>query len=106
MITVVLFLVAIVGQVIGASLLPATRGFTAIGPTAACLGTFTLAFFAMSRLIQSGVNLSLVVPIMAAAVPLVVIAISVLVYGESASPAKIALLVGATIAIGLAGKFG
>ena len=38
----IMFFLAIAGQVVGASLLPATRGFTHAGFTAGCLGAFAI----------------------------------------------------------------
>ena len=97
-----LFALAVVGQVIGASLLPMTRGFSRFDATAFCLVAFAAAMWAMAQLIAKGVNLSLVVPIMASTVPLVVIAVAFLFYGESAPLMKILLLVVATGLIALA----
>lgn len=43
----------------------------------------------------SGANLTLIVPLLSAAVPIAGIAVAVLVYGESASLSKVAMLVAA-----------
>jgi multidrug transporter EmrE-like cation transporter len=44
------FAIAIVPQIAAASLLPATRGFTALIPTATCLVLFGVSFWMMARL--------------------------------------------------------
>jgi len=96
------FAIAIVLQIAAASLLPATRGFTALIPTATCLVLFGVSFWMMARLTHGGVNLSIIAPIMAATVPLGAIAAGVLVYGEPAPAMRVGLLVSACALIGFA----
>ena len=99
---ILLFAIAITLQIAAASLLPATRGFTAIIPTATCLALFSVSFWMMARLVQGGVNLSIMAPIMAATVPLGAIATGILLYGEPAPPLRVGLLISACALIGLA----
>lgn len=99
-----LFACAIAGQVIEASLLPATRGFSAPLATAGSIICFVLALYCMARLIFGGFHLSIVVPVMTCTVPLVILVIAVSVYGEAASALKIVLLVVATVMIGSASR--
>jgi multidrug transporter EmrE-like cation transporter len=99
---ILLFVIAIVLQIAAASMLPATRGFMALIPTATCLVFFGVSFWMMARLMHSGVNLSIIAPIMAAIVPLGAIATGILVYGEPAPAMRIGLLVSACALIGFA----
>lgn len=97
-----MFAVSIVFQVIGISLLPATKGVTAIIPSLGCGISFLVGLGMMARLTNSGINLNILIPFMAATVPIFVIAVSILVYGESVSITKISLLVSACLVIGFA----
>src|ERR1700761_2524025 len=74
--TVLMFALAIAGQVAGASFLPATKGFAHPAYTAACIGGFVIALLCMSRLIISGIDLSVVVPVMTCSVPLGILAVA------------------------------
>ena len=89
-------------QVIGASLMPMTKGLTEIIPTLGFAIAFAIGLSIMARLINSGINLSALLPFMAAVVPLCAIAVGVLVYGESASTLKITLLIFSCLTIGFA----
>ncbi len=93
---------SVVCQVIGASLMPMTKGLTEIIPTLGFGIAFAIGLGIMARLIYSGINLSALLPFMAAVVPLCAIAVGVLVYGESASALKISLLVFSCLTIGFA----
>lgn len=93
------FAFVIVGQAIGLSLLPATRGFTALWPTVACILSFVLSFAVFARLINNGVELSMLTPIVTITLQLVVLVIGITVYKETASMAKIGLLIGAAAMI-------
>jgi len=101
-----MFLLAIAGQIIGASFLPATKGFIHPTSTFACVGGFVVALFCMARLIASGIDLSMVVPVMTCSVPLGILAVAFLYYGEPASISKVALLVTAVGLIGVASVLG
>jgi len=93
---------SVVCQVIGASLMPMTKGLTEIIPTLGFGIAFATGLGIMARLINSGINLSALLPFMAAVVPLCAIAVGVLVYGEPASALKISLLVFSCLTIGFA----
>ena len=93
---------SVICQVIGASLMPMTKGLTEILPTLGFGIAFAIGLGIMARLINSGINLSALLPFMAAVVPLCAIAVGVLVYGESASALKISLLVFSCLTIGFA----
>ena len=93
---------SVVCQVIGASLMPLTKGLTEIIPTLGFGIAFAIGLGIMARLINSGINLSALLPFMAAVVPLCAIAVGVLVYGESASALKISLLIFSCLTIGFA----
>lgn len=97
-----MFFFAIIMQVVGASLLPSTRGFTVIGLTLASLTAFAFSLFLMARLLVSGFNLSILVPVMTCTVPLGVLAVAFFVYGEPASVLKVVCLVGAILLVGVA----
>lgn len=100
--TGLMFALAIAGQVAGASFLPATKGFAHPAYTAACIGGFVIALLCMSRLIISGIDLSVVVPVMTCSVPLGILAVAFFYYGEPASITKMALLASAVGLIGVA----
>ena len=93
---------SVVCQVIGASLMPMTKGLTEIIPTLGFAIAFAIGLGIMARLINSGINLSALLPFMAAVVPLCAIAVGVFVYGESASTLKISLLIFSCLTIGFA----
>lgn len=99
------FAFVIVGQALGLSLLPATRGFTAIGPTIACILSFILSFGVFARLINNGVELSMLTPIVTITLQLVVLVIGITVYQETASFAKIGLLIVSAVLIAAATQF-
>ncbi len=96
------FAATILGQFLALALIPATRGFTAILPTAACISLFIVSLAISARLVFAGVELSLLTPIATVVLQILVLAVSILVYGESASPAKIMLLLVAALMIGAA----
>lgn len=91
------FCVAVVANVAALGFMPATAGFTRLGPTMACIGLFVLNIWMLARLIQGGAPLSILAPVMAAVIPLTTIAIGVLVYGENSAPFRIVLLLGACV---------
>ena len=99
---VFMFAVSIVFQVFGIAMLPLTKGLTQPMPTLGLAVGFLVGIGLMARLIHSGVSLSMLIPIMAATVPLASIVLGVVVYGEVASLAKIAMLVTACGLIGFA----
>lgn len=93
---------SVICQVIGASLMPMTKGLTEIIPTIGFGIAFAGGLGIMARLIHSGINLSALLPFMAAVVPLCAVVVGILLYGESASALKISLLVFSCLTIGLA----
>ena len=97
-----MFVASIVFQLFGLILLPLTKGFTEPMPTVGAALGFEVGIGLLARLIHSGINLSVLIPLLAATVPLATIAFGVLVYGESASLLKITMLVSACILIGFA----
>ena len=101
--TIIMMLAAsVVFQVIGLSLMPLTKGVTQLAPSIACALAFMAGLGLMARLLNSGVNLGILLPFMAAVVPLCAIAVGILFYGESASMVKLSLLVSACLVIGFA----
>ena len=104
--TIAWFLFSVVAQLGAITLLPRTAGFTKAAPTLLCAGLFLLGIYALARLTHKGVDLGLLVPAMSGFIPLVTIAIGIFVYGESASPLKLGLLVGACVLIGVAAARG
>ena len=98
-----IFLVALVGQVFGASSLGRTNGFLDIKWTAFSVGCFVLSLWVLAVLIKKGFALSIIAPLMAGCVPLAVCLIAIFVDGEAASATKVTLLIVACLMIGAAG---
>jgi hypothetical protein len=67
-----------------------------------CAVFFLLGIGALARLTHHGVELSILIPIIAAAIPLTTVVVGIIVYGESASPLKIGLLLVACLSVGWA----
>ena len=101
---IVTFVASVVLQVVGLSLLPRSEGFTRPLPTLVLIVAFIAGIGLMARLTASGVPISMLIPITGAVVPLSVVAVGILVYGEPASLLRVALLVVAWVLIGLAGS--
>ena len=99
------FIVLVVLQVAAFALLPRTQGFTNPGVTATMLVLFAISYWLMARMIRSGADLGILIPLMAAVVPLAVVAIGAIYYHESASQLKIALLASACTLIGVASRY-
>jgi multidrug transporter EmrE-like cation transporter len=96
----------IFGQLLGIYLLPRTVGLTRLLPTVACAACFVIAIGALARLSFKGVPLGILIPMSAAVVPLATIFMGMVLYGESASPLKLTLLIGACGAVGWAAALG
>jgi small multidrug resistance pump len=96
--TIAIFLVSVCFQVLGAAMLPASKGFTSVGPSLVCVGSFAIALWLLARLIATGAELSILIPFSSTLTPLASVAVGVLVYGESINAMKGILLV---IACGL-----
>lgn len=102
--SIVLFGLIIASNLLALGLLPKTEGFTQVNITIACVSFVIINFWALSRVIYNGMDLSLLVPIMSAVLPLGTIIIGVVLYGESASIMKIITLIIACGLIGVASK--
>lgn len=103
--SIVMIGLVILTQVAGASMLPKTAGFRDLPWTAACLATYAFSFYLFARALNEGMELSLAMPVLAALVPLVTIAIAVTLLGEQASWPRLALLGSACLLIGVATRF-
>ena len=100
--TVALFVGSAALQVIAVALLPRTRGFTQPLPTVACAVLFVLGIWMVARLYEGGAKLGIISPLLAAVIPLAVVVVGIFAYGESASPLRVLLLVGACALVGAA----
>ena len=96
------FAVTVLGQIAALALLPATRGFTALWPTVGCILCFVFSLGVSARLVHSGVELSSLTPIATVAIQIFILFIGIAIYGDSASPIKIGLLLCAAVMIGAA----
>lgn len=92
----------VVTQVIGASMLAKTIGFRDPAWTAACLAVYAVSLFLLAETIRQGMALSLLMPILAALVPLATIAVAVTFLGEQASWMRLGLLSFSCVLIGVA----
>ncbi|MBS0379909.1 MAG: hypothetical protein JSS29_15625 [Proteobacteria bacterium] len=99
---VTLFVASVFFQLAAMWVLPRTRGFTVLLPTALCAALFVCGIWMVARLYATGAKIGILSPLLAAVIPLGVIAIGILVYHESASPLRVAMLVGACALIGAA----
>jgi quaternary ammonium compound-resistance protein SugE len=99
-----LFVVAAAGQVTAIGLLPRTQGFTNAAYTIGCIASFSFSLWLIARILQSGVNLGILVPLMSAVAPLGGVLVAILIYGEHASLPKVVALVIACGLIGLASR--
>jgi multidrug transporter EmrE-like cation transporter len=99
------FVALIVLQLVALTLLPRTQGFTNPGITAVMLTFLGVSYWLLARMIRSGANLGILIPLMSTIIPLATIAIGVLLYGESASGIRIGLLVCACVLVGIASRF-
>jgi len=97
-----LLLGAITSQVFSIYLMPMTRGATVFLPTAGVMLCFAIFTVLISRLLMSGFQLVIIVPLVAAGVPLGGILVGILAYGEAASLAKVGALLIACALIGAA----
>ena len=102
--TIALLSVAFIGQLIGITLLPRTNGFTNPFPTMGCAAVGVFSLWMVARVVQSGVTLGILFPLMAAIMPLIAVIIGIVIYGESASLLKVAVLAMACGLVGLASR--
>lgn len=91
-----------VTQVAGATMLVKTTGFRDPAWTAACLAVYVVSFYLLAEVIRQGLALSLVMPILAALVPLATVIVAITVLGEPASWLRIGVLCSACALIGFA----
>jgi quaternary ammonium compound-resistance protein SugE len=89
-------------QVAGSSMLAKSDGFHDPVWTGASLATYLLSFYVLALVIRDGMALSLVMPVLAAIVPLATIAVAVIVLKEQASVLRLGLLSTACLLIGAA----
>jgi multidrug transporter EmrE-like cation transporter len=85
-------------------LLPRTQGFTNPLPTVGCAALFVCGIWMVARLYHGCAKLGIVMPLLAAVIPIGIIAIGVLMYGERASFFKILVLLAACGLVGAAAK--
>lgn len=97
-----IFAALIACQVLAISLLPKTDAFADVNWTALCIGVNIVSIWMMSFIVKSGISLSIMIPIMAALVPLAIILVDLLIYKQVASVLKIFMLCGACMIIGVA----
>jgi multidrug transporter EmrE-like cation transporter len=102
LVAIVYLVVSVICQVVGLSLLPATQGFMKPYSTIAVSVCYFVGLGLMARLIHDGVNISVLLPFLAALIPLAMIAVGMIVYGETASPIKLVLLIVASGLVGFA----
>jgi multidrug transporter EmrE-like cation transporter len=103
---IAMFAATFVGQVAGIALLPRTHGFTRPFATIGCIAVLVFSFWMIARLLNSGVSLVILLPLIAATVPLGAVAVGITLYGEAASVLKVAVLVVACGLVGLASRMG
>ena len=101
-VNLVSFIISVILQAIMAMVLPSTKEYTSLWPTLTVIACINVAIWLLARIVASGVQLSLLVPITAAAVPLAVIVGSIVIYHEPAPALKVVLLVFASLLIGVA----
>jgi multidrug transporter EmrE-like cation transporter len=101
---IITFTISVAAQLLGTAMLPLTQGLTRPVPTLIGALGFLIGTGLMARLVNSGVNLSVLVPLVSAAVPLASIAMGVLLFGDTPSVPKLALLLAACGLIGFATK--
>lgn len=99
-----LFIVVLVSQLIGVGLLPKTNGYTHPGYSIAQLTLFAISFAAMARLLKSGAQLGILIPLLSTAMPLASVMIGIAFYHESASWPRVAMLVAAVVLVGFASR--
>lgn len=100
---IAMLLGSVLVQVGAVFLMPMNKGFTVPLPTLGTILGFGTGVFLLSRALHSGANLSFALPIVSAAIPLCAVFVGIFVFGDSASIARISLLVAACVAIGVAG---
>jgi multidrug transporter EmrE-like cation transporter len=98
------FALSLVFQVSALLLLPATRGFTQLLPSLLCVGLFAVGLWMLARIIHSGVDVSILIPVSAAFVPIATTIAAVVFFHEPGSVLRVALLLVACALIGVASR--
>lgn len=101
---VMLFAIVVVGQIGGSVLLARTAGFTHPGWSLACAAVYAVSLYCLALLLHEGAALSLLMPLMAAIVPMGAILLAVVVLGEGASWARLGLLTLSCAVVALASR--
>jgi multidrug transporter EmrE-like cation transporter len=99
-----IFLALVAGQLTAIALLPKTAGFANLVPTVGCIVAFVFSLWMLARLSTGGLNLGILVPLVAAVVPLGAIIIGVVLYGERVSVPKFLCLGASCLLIGVASR--
>ena len=98
-------LIAISLEVLGTSLLGVTEGFSRFWPTAACLGSYAGAIFALARTVQD-IPIGVTYAIWSGLGTAAIVTIGVIALGEAITPAKalgVALVIGGVVVLNLGG---
>jgi multidrug transporter EmrE-like cation transporter len=101
---IITFTISLASQLLGVAMLPLTQGLTRPVPTLIGALGFLIGTGLMARLVNNGVNLSVLIPLNSTAVPLASIAMGVLLFGDTPSVPKLAVLLTACGLIAFASK--
>ena len=101
---IITFTISLAAQLLGMAMLPLTRGLTRPVPTMLGALGFLIGLGLMARLLNNGVNLSMLIPLMSTAMPLASIAMGILWFGDTLSVPKLVVLLAACGLIGVASK--
>ena len=93
---------SVIFQILALGIMPMTKGLTQPMYTALWAVIFLIGVGLMARLVGGGADISAVLPLMAAVIPLCMIMIGIFFYGEKASMLKIGLLFSSCLMIGYA----
>jgi multidrug transporter EmrE-like cation transporter len=103
--SVAIFALQVLMQLTAIVLLPPSKGFTKPFPTIGCSLAIVASVYLLARLVNSGTNLSTLIPMAATVVPLASMAMGILIYGETPSVVKVVLLGFACLIVAVAGRF-
>lgn len=101
---IVLFIIVVAGQIGGSLLLGRTAGFTSPGWSVLCAAVYAVSLYSLALLLHEGAALSLLMPLMAAVVPMGAILLAVFLLGESASWLRLGLLTLSCAVVALASR--
>lgn len=99
---VVLFAIVVIGQIAGSVTLGMTAGFTRVGWSLLCAAAYVASLYALALLLKEGAPLSVMMPLLAAVVPIGAMVLAITVLGESASWARLGLLLASCGIVALA----